>query len=87
MITIDLDDLMLEIDDGTIKHVGAPTAAATAKIYDVDDATAREFGDSRIKLELADGDGNEIEAAMTPDAAATLAEELDHLREESRVFD
>ena len=87
MITIDLDDLMVEIDDGTIKHVGAPTAAATIKLYDVDDAAAREFGDSRIKLELADDEDNEVEAALTPEAAATLAEELARLREGSRVFE
>ena len=87
MLTLDLDDLLFELEDGTIKHVGASTKSATAKLYHVDEAAAREFGDSQVKLAFEDGEGNEVEIALDPDAAASLSADIERLREEGTVFE
>lgn len=87
MLTIDLDDFMVELEEGTVKHVGAPTTSATAKLYHVEEAEARAFGDSQVKLGFDDGEGNEVEIALDPEQARTIAETLDELREEGTVFE
>lgn len=87
MFTLDLDRFMFEIDEGTLKHVGASNKSATAKLYDVTDLEVREFGDERVKLAFADDDGNEVEVALFPDEAETAAAELDRLRDESEIFE
>ncbi|WP_101297896.1 hypothetical protein [Halegenticoccus soli] len=87
MLTLDLDDLMFELKDGTVKHVGTATTAATAKLYHVETAGARAFGDSQVKLAFADGEGNEVEVALDPDAAESLVEDIDRLRDEGPVFE
>jgi len=87
MITVDLDDFMFELDDGTLKHVGAATRSATAKLYDVETVDVREFGDSRVKLACKDGEGNEIEIAMGPDAASAIARGIESMEADSRVFE
>ncbi|WP_129116505.1 hypothetical protein [Halegenticoccus tardaugens] len=87
MLTLDLDDFMFELQDGTIKHVGAPTTAATAKLYHVERAEARAFGDSQVKLAFADDEGNEIEVALDPDAANSVVSDVERLRKEDSVFE
>lgn len=87
MLTLQFDDLMLELEDGAVKHVGPKTTAATAKLYHVTDAEARAFGDSQVKLAFADDEGNEIEVALDPGAVTNLAADIERLREESPVFD
>jgi len=87
MFTLDIDRFMLELKDGTLKHVGASNRTATAKLYDVVDAEARAFGDERVKLSCEDGSGNEIEVALDPLEARAIAREIETLEEESDIFE
>jgi hypothetical protein len=87
MLTLDLDDLTLELQDGTVKHVGASDTAATVKLYHVESAEARAFGDSQVRLAFDDGEGNEVEVALDPQTVESLADGVESLREESPVFE
>ncbi|MFB6096240.1 MAG: hypothetical protein ABEJ74_02480 [Haloferacaceae archaeon] len=87
MLTIDLDDFAVELEEGTVKHVGAPTTGATVKLYHVEEAGARAFGDSQVKLGFEDGEGNEVEVALDPEQALAVARDLEDLREEGTVFE
>jgi hypothetical protein len=87
MLTIDLDDFMFELDDGTLKHVGASNRTATAKLYDADAVELREFGDSRVKLSCEDESGNAVELALTADHARAIASEVERLEDESGIFE
>ncbi len=86
MLSLVLDEFMVEIKEGSIKNVGAPNKSATAKLYDVAEAEAREFGDERIKLAFEDDGGNQVEVALPPDAALAVADDIDDLRD-GRVFE
>jgi hypothetical protein len=77
MITVDLNDLMFELKEGAMKHVGPSNRSATAKLYDVTEVEARTFGDERVKCVFADDEGNEVEVALFPDEAEALAAQLD----------
>ena len=79
MLTLDLENVMLELDDGTIKHVGASDSAAAVSLYDATDVEVRPFGDSRVKIAVADGEGNEIELALTPTQAESIAADIESL--------
>ena len=81
MLTIDLDEFMFELKDGTIKHVGASTNAATAKLYDIETTEVREFGD-QLKLACADDSGNEIELALDSETAREIADGIEELAAE-----
>lgn len=87
MLTLDIDQFVLELDNGTLKHVGASNKSATVKLYDIEDTEVREFGDERIKLACEDDGGNEVEVALGPEAASAVARELEQLEDESRVFE
>lgn len=87
MLTLDLEDFAFELKEGAIKHVGPSNRSATAKLYDVETAEARAFGDKRVKLAFADEDGNEVEVALFPEAANELTAALEALREEGVVFE
>lgn len=87
MITIDMDDFMFELKDGTVKHVGASNRTATAKLYDIVDAEVREFGDERVKISTSDESGNTVEIALDPAEARAIARGIESLEEESRVFE
>lgn len=87
MLTLNIDQFMLELDDGTLKHVGASNKAATVKLYDIEAAEAREFGDERVKLVCEDSGGNAVELALGPEEATAVARELEQLEDESRVFE
>jgi peptide deformylase len=78
---------MLELKEGAIKHVGASNKTATAKLYDVTEAEVREFGDERVKLSCRDESGNEVEIALDPTEAKTVAHEIEQLEADSRVFE
>lgn len=80
MLTVDFEDLTLELDDGTVKHVGTPTTAAV-KLYHVESASARAFGDRQVKLAFDDGEGNEVEIALDSDAVEALAADIDRHRD------
>jgi len=77
MLSLELEEFMIELKEGSIKNVGASNKAATAKLYDVGQAEARPFGDERVKLVAEDGEGNEVNVALFPDQAEALAGEID----------
>lgn len=87
MFTLELEDLMFELKDGAIKHVGASNKSATAKLYDVDDVETRSFGDDRVKLSFADDEGNEVEVALFAEEARSIREQVETLEDEESVFD
>ena len=87
MFSLRLDEFMVELKEGSIKNVGAPNKSATAKLYDVADAEAREFGDERVKLAFEDAEGNEVAVALAPAEARAVARGIESLEEESRVFE
>jgi hypothetical protein len=87
MLTLNVDDFMLEFKEGTLEHVGPPTQSATAKLYDVEGVEVREFGDNRVKLVFHDGEGNELEIAVFPEQATAVADGIEALRDESEVFE
>ena len=87
MLTIELSEFMIELKDGAIKNVGPPNKDATVKLYNVEEASAREFGDKRVKLEFEDGEGNEIEVALFPEQVRALAEDVETLEAESPIFE
>jgi hypothetical protein len=87
MFTLDLDEFTFELKEGAIKHVGPSNTSATAKLYDVEGVEAREFGDERVKLAFEDDEGNEVEIALSPEAAAEVARGIEALDDDSRVFE
>ena len=78
MLTLDLSDFMLELDEGTVKHVGTKTKGATVKLYHVTETDARAFGD-QVKLVFDDGEGNHVEVALDPDQVDALCTEVEAL--------
>lgn len=76
MLTLSIDDLQFELEDGAVKHVGAKTSGATAKLYHVATADVRTFGDRQVKLAFDDDEGNEVEIALDTDAATALADSI-----------
>jgi len=87
MLTLDIDQFMLEFADGTLKHVGASNKSASITLYDVEETEVREFGDERVKLACEDDGGNEVELALGPEQARAVADQLDRLENEGRVFE
>ena len=87
MLTIDLDEFMFELKQGTLKHVGASNNAATVKCYDIESIETREFGDERIKVACEDDGGNVVEVALDPDQARQLARSIERLEDESGIFE
>lgn len=87
MITVSLSDLVLELQDGVVKHVGPSTKTAEIKLYDVDHLETRTFGDERIKLVFEDEAGSTVHVAVAPDQASALAQGIDRLADESDIFE
>jgi hypothetical protein len=87
MLTLDIDDFMLELKDGAFKNVGPSNKQATVKLYDVEGVEVREYGDKRVKLAFEDEQGSEVEIALFPEQVEALAAGLDGLREESDIID
>jgi len=87
MLTLDIDDFMLELKDGSFKNVGPANKQATVKLYDVEGVDVREFGDKRVKLSFEDEQGSEIEVALFPEQAKAVAEGLEMLESESEAFE
>lgn len=87
MLTLDLEEFMLELKEGTIKHVGPTNKAATVKLYDIEGLEVREFGDERVKLAFSDDEGNEVEVALFPEQASEVARGIEALEDESRVYE
>ncbi|MFB6110912.1 MAG: hypothetical protein ABEJ35_00085 [Halobacteriaceae archaeon] len=87
MLNVSVSEFNVEFDEGAIKNVGSSNKRATAKLWDVEDATIREYGDRRVKLVATDESGNEIQVAMFPEQARALAADVEELEDESRVFE
>ncbi|AFO56139.1 MULTISPECIES: hypothetical protein [Natrinema] len=87
MLALTLEEFMLELNDGAIKNVGPNNKEATAKLFDVDTAEAREFGDKRIKLVFEDEDDNEVQVSLFPEDVRRIADDIEALEEDSPVFD
>ena len=77
MLTLSIEDLLLELEDGAVKHVGPKTTDATVKLYHVEETEARPFGDRQLKLAFADGEGNEVEIALDTDDARELGSDIE----------
>lgn len=87
MLSLTLEEFMVEVNDGAIKNVGPNNKAVTAKLFDVESAEAREFGDKRIKLVFEDEDDNEIQISLFPDDVRKIVDDIESLEEDSPVFD
>jgi tRNA G37 N-methylase TrmD len=87
VLNVNISEFMIELKDGSIKNVGAPTKAAEAKLFDPDDVEVREFGDSQVKVVATDESGNEVQIAMLADQFEDVLDDANALREESRVFE
>jgi hypothetical protein len=82
MLTLDLSDFIVELDEGTVKHVGATTKGATVKLYHVAESEARAFGD-QVKFVFDDGEGNHVEVAVDADRARELASDVEAITQPS----
>ncbi|GAB3669159.1 hypothetical protein [Halopiger thermotolerans] len=87
MLALTLEDFMVELNEGSIKNVGPKNKSATVKLFDVESAEAREFGDKRVKLVFEDEDENEIQVSLFPEQVRELADGIAELEEESPAFD
>jgi hypothetical protein len=87
MLNLNLDSFMIELKDGSIKNVGPTNKSASAKLFDVESAEARAFGDSQVKIVATDASGNEVQIALSPDAAKAVVDDIESLREESGIFE
>lgn len=87
MLNLNVDSFMVEFKDGSIANVGAPNKTAEAKLFDVENATARAFGDSQVKLVATDASGNEVQIALSPAQAAALRADVESLEADSAVFE
>lgn len=87
MLSLEIEEFLVELKEGSIKNVGPSNKSATAKLYDVAEAEAREFGDNRVKLAFADEEGNEVEIALFPEHAESLVEDVERLQDEGIVWE
>lgn len=87
MLYLELDEFMLELKEGSFENVGPPTKRGTAKLYDVEDAEARAFGDERVKLSFEDEDGSVVEVAVSPEQIAAIEDDLEQLRANGEVLE
>ncbi len=87
MLTIQLDSFDFELKEGAIKNVGPANKSASAKLFDVTELEAREFGDKRVKCVFEDGEGNELQVALFPEQVRALREGLEGIEAEGRAFD
>jgi len=87
VLNINLSDFMVELKDGSIQNVGPANKHAEAKLFDVEAAEAREFGDKRVKLVFSDESGNEVQVALFPEDARAVRDDLDALDADSQVFE
>lgn len=87
MLNLILDDFMVELKDGAIRNVGPSNKTGTAKLFDVESAEAREFGDKRVKVVCEDEDGNEVQVALFPEQVRAIADDIEALEDDSPVFE
>lgn len=87
MLTLQVDEFMVELKDGAIKNVGPTNKSASVKLFDVTEAEVREFGDKRVKLVFYDAAGNEVQVALFPEDVEGLLADVSALRDDSPVFE
>lgn len=87
MLTLQLDEFMIELKDGSIKNVGPTNKSASAKLFDVESAEVREFGDKRVKFAFEDASGNEVEVALFPEDVRAMVDDVEVLAADSPVFE
>ena len=87
MLTLNLDEFMIELKEGSIKNVGPTNKSATVKLFEVEEAEARAFGDKRVKLVFEDADGNEVQVSLFPEDVRKIASDIDSLEDDSPVFE
>lgn len=87
MLNLNIDSFMIELKDGSIKNVGPTNKAASAKLFDVESAEARAFGDSQLKIVGTDASGNEVQIALFPEQAEAILDDIESLREEGPIFE
>ncbi|MFW5938298.1 MAG: hypothetical protein ACOCSN_05070 [Halanaeroarchaeum sp.] len=87
MLTLEISDFNVQIDDGAIKNVGAIPKSASVTQYGIESAAVREYGDDRVKLAFTDDDGNTVEVALFPEDVLDLAADVEALAADSKVFE
>jgi hypothetical protein len=87
VLNINLSDFMIELKAGSIKNVGPANKTAEAKLFDVESAQAREFGDKRVKFVFEDDDGNEVQVSLFPEEVRDVMEDVAALENDSPVFE
>ncbi|WP_458205502.1 hypothetical protein [Haladaptatus sp. NG-SE-30] len=87
MLNLRIDDFMIELKDGAIKNVGPSNKSGSAKLFNVESAEAREFGDKRVKLVFEDDEGNEVQVALFPEYVRKIASDIESLEDDSPVFE
>lgn len=87
MLNLTLDDFMIELKEGSIKNVGPTNKSGSAKLFDVEQVEAREFGDKRLKFVFEDADGNEVQVALFPEYARELLDQVEAMQADSPVFE
>ena len=87
MLNLILDDFMIEIKDGSIKNVGPTNKTGAAKLFNVETAEAREFGDKRVKIVCEDDEGNEVQVALFPEQVRDIARDIEAMEDDSPVFE
>ncbi len=87
MLALTLEDFMIELNEGSIKNVGPTNKSATVKLFDVESAEAREFGDKRVKLVFEDDDGNEVQVSLFPEDVRKIVRDVEALEDDSPVFE
>ena len=87
MLALTLEDFMVELNEGSIKNVGPSNKSATVKLFDVESAEAREFGDKRVKLVFEDDDGNEVQVSLFPEDVRKIVRDVEALEDDSPVFE
>ena len=87
MLTLELSDFLIELEDGAIKNVGASNKTGTAKLFDVETASARTFGDKRVKLVFDDAQGSGVQVALFPADVRDLVDDIEQIRNDSEVFE
>ncbi len=87
MLALTLEEFMVELNEGSLKNVGPSNKSATVKLFDVESAEARAFGDKRVKLVFEDDEGNEVQVSLFPDHVEAIRDDLAHLEAETELFE
>ncbi|ELY56481.1 hypothetical protein QA600_06280 [Natronococcus sp. A-GB1] len=87
MLSLSLEEFMVELNEGSIKNVGPTNKSATVKLFGVEEAGAREFGDKRVKLVFEDEDGNEVQVSLFPEDVRKIVKDVEALEDDSPVFE